>query len=228
MNKFGELVRADRERRMDPGRGRALTQERLGELIGKELGGSGYSGAAISDRERGVSRIHKDHRRVLTSLIKVFYSCGGIESLAVANELLKAGNYRQLSSEEIEHISVEWCTAQQNLHGLIPSFEYRGEQKLNERMIAFSEKVYKLATTYSNDRLAARNKRNREIILKKVKLFWVEGVLENSLRGAALHNLGMEYKPKMVEHPWDMILQRPHRDDHMLPEGTKKLLTYMT
>lgn len=97
---FGEQLRKFRQRcedRQSP-HGR-LTQEKLGELIGEELG-IYYSGAAISDWERGQSRIHADHRKVLVCLVRVLHACGGLKTLSEANELLESGNYRPLNLEE--------------------------------------------------------------------------------------------------------------------------------
>jgi hypothetical protein len=65
-----------------------------------ELGDRGFSGAAVSDWERGVSKIHEDNRIVLVSLIKILRLHGGIKSLTEANELLEAGNYRALDAHE--------------------------------------------------------------------------------------------------------------------------------
>lgn len=77
------------------------------------------------------------------------------------------------------------------------------------------------ASAITQDRAAAAHKRNREIMLKKVEVDWVEGVLENSLHGAVLLQLGMEYRPDMVIHLWDTILQRPHQPDQILSDKTK-------
>ncbi len=108
MKQFGEWLRFYRQRCVDPDRkGRPLTQERLGELIGVELGDSGYTGAAISEWERGKSQIHKDQRAVLTALIKVLTTCGGLKTTAEANTLLLAGNYRQLDQTELALIFPE-------------------------------------------------------------------------------------------------------------------------
>ena len=51
MTDFGTLLRTIRKRCVDPDvPGRSLTQERFGELVGKELGIQGsFSGAAVSD-----------------------------------------------------------------------------------------------------------------------------------------------------------------------------------
>ena len=95
MNKFGERLRACRKKN-------ALTQEQLGSLLGMELGDRGFSGAAVSDWERGVSKIHADNRIVLVSLVKILHLHGGVKSLTEANELLEAGNYRALNTHERE------------------------------------------------------------------------------------------------------------------------------
>jgi transcriptional regulator with XRE-family HTH domain len=51
---FGNTLRSFRQTSNDPERlNKRLTQERLGELIGHEMGDLGFSGAAISDWERG-------------------------------------------------------------------------------------------------------------------------------------------------------------------------------
>ena len=87
---------------------RRLSQERLGELLGRELGmQGGFSGAAISDWERGKSKIHADNRPVLMSLLIVLRKGGGIQTVAEANELLEVGNYRALNSAETEKVFPE-------------------------------------------------------------------------------------------------------------------------
>ncbi len=118
LNTFGGLLRHYRHRCIDWERNsRLLSQERLGELIGQKLGISGYSGAAISDWERNKSHINKDERRVLLSLIEVMHTGGGIKSLDEANQLLLAGNYRDLNQAELQLIDKEWLnqkTAESN------------------------------------------------------------------------------------------------------------------
>ncbi len=104
MKKFGEELRRFRQLSNDPDNvQKPLTQQRLGELIQTELG-VGFSGAAVSDWERGVSKIHADQRRVLVSLVKVLHQQGGIKSLVQANQFLEAGNYRSLNTEEMQQI----------------------------------------------------------------------------------------------------------------------------
>lgn len=49
----------------------------------------------------------------------------------------------------------------------------------------------------------------RRILLDKVRTFWVVGVLEQSLHGAALIDLSKEPQPGALAHPWEMVVQRP-------------------
>jgi hypothetical protein len=58
----------------------------------------------VSDWELGKSQIDKDHRCVLTSLIKVLRDNGGLRTRTEANTFLLAGNYRPLDEEEIRQI----------------------------------------------------------------------------------------------------------------------------
>jgi serine/threonine protein kinase len=62
--------------------------------------------------------------------------------------------------------------------------------------------------------------RNRARLLEKVEQFWIRDVLENSLHGAALLELGMERLPEAVERAWEMVLQQPDMPNRKLPHGT--------
>jgi eukaryotic-like serine/threonine-protein kinase len=63
--------------------------------------------------------------------------------------------------------------------------------------------VYQLPPAEAEDR------RNLLILLNKVKKFWVEGVLEQSVYHEALIQLGKESRPEIVEHPWERVLELP-------------------
>ena len=104
MKEFGGELRKLRQRCNVPESPRGkLTQEKFGELIGIELGIS-YSGAAVSDWERGVSKIHADQRQVLISILKVLQQWGGVRTLTDANQLLEVGNYRALDGDEKQKV----------------------------------------------------------------------------------------------------------------------------
>lgn len=105
MNTFGEVLRIFRQTSNDPDRlNKRLSQERLGELIGHEMGDLGFSGPAISDWERGESRINAQDRNVLIALIQVLHRCGGLKIVAEANQFLEVGNYRVLDMDETRKI----------------------------------------------------------------------------------------------------------------------------
>lgn len=67
-----------------------------------------------------------------------------------------------------------------------------------------------------------RSKAER-ILLDKVKAFWIDGVLEQSLHGEALLELGMETHPDALAYPWGMMLQRPSQPAQTLPAHTQMI-----
>ena len=70
MTTFGDALRKFRQASNDPERlNRRLSQERLGEMIGREFNNWGYTGAAISEWELGKSRISGDDRAILLALV---------------------------------------------------------------------------------------------------------------------------------------------------------------
>ncbi len=106
--KFGEALRAFRQASNDPDRlNRRLTQERLGELMGHELGDRGYTGAAIAYWESGKTKISAEDRGILMALIRVLHTCGSLKSLPEANRFLRSGNYRDLDEYEAHKIFPE-------------------------------------------------------------------------------------------------------------------------
>lgn len=101
MSSFGETLRKYRQSSKDTNSSRPLSQQRLGELLGEELGlQGGYSGAAVSDWERGKSQISASDRRMLLSMLKVLYRHAGLKNVREADILLESGNYKGLSLDE--------------------------------------------------------------------------------------------------------------------------------
>lgn len=107
---FGQNIRFFRERCSDRERKRGLlSQERLGELIGAELGiKGGLSGATIGYWEQDKKRPRSDERNILIALVKTLYECKGIQTVKEANELLESGDYRALNEDEIAHCGLRW------------------------------------------------------------------------------------------------------------------------
>ena len=66
----------------------------------------------------------------------------------------------------------------------------------------------------------AVEQRNRRVMLDHVENFWVKGVLEKSLHGAALLELGIKENPSAVSYPWTMKRETMNED---LPIGKSML-----
>ncbi len=193
---FGYLLRYHRRKCSDPVRGGLLTQERLGEMLGEELGDSGYSGAAVSDWERDRSHIHKDDRAVLIARISVLFHTGGLSSSEEADELLLVGNYRALDQEENQPIfgasmgtAKTTFSAADSARGLIE--EDRS------------------TTTEGFQKFKLSQKRQKQLVLlEKVNKFWIEGVLEKSTDSTLLIDLDLLSTDEPINHPWSNILGR--------------------
>lgn len=64
------------------------------------------------------------------------------------------------------------------------------------------------------------DQRNRRVMLDHVENFWVKGVLEKSLHGAALLEIGIKEDPGAVNYPW--IIKRESTNE-TLPAGKSML-----
>ncbi len=61
---------------------------------------------------------------------------------------------------------------------------------------------------------------NRQRLLAKVRAFWITGVLQHSLHGAALIALGLREQPDAVANPWHLVMESPNEPARALPPGT--------
>ena len=64
------------------------------------------------------------------------------------------------------------------------------------------------------------DQRNRRVMLNHVENFWIKGVLEKSLHGAALLELGIKEDPTAVNYPWGI---KRESTGETLPEGKSML-----
>ena len=62
---------------------------------------------------------------------------------------------------------------------------------------------------------------NRQRFLRKVRAFWITGVFEHSLHGAALLALGLQEQPDAVANPWQLVLQHSTGAPRSLPAGIR-------
>jgi len=72
---------------------------------------------------------------------------------------------------------------------------------------------------FTGDSAAQRDLRNHRAMLQLVRNTWVKDVLEQSLHGAALLELGKEYRPEAVERSWDLELHLPGQERRPVPHG---------
>jgi hypothetical protein len=98
MHSFGRLLQTYRKRWRKPDKP-TLTQEEVSLHLG-------YSDTTYGHWERGRGR--PPDRSVVVDLIQLFYSGGGIASLAEADDLLQAGSFSNLQPDEIRRIEPAW------------------------------------------------------------------------------------------------------------------------
>ena len=185
MDSFGTILRRYRRQCHDPIFGGQLTQARLGELIGDNLGDSGYTGAAVSEWERDRSRIAADQRPVLIGLVQVLEQCGGLASPEEANALLHAGEYRGLNQAELDTIFPNLAPVQ--------TLSTEAADELDVGTV-----TYNGTGSYFLD--AERKKQH--ILLQKVHDFWIQSVLERILEESPHLKIEWEQSPESVDHPW--------------------------
>lgn len=63
--------------------------------------------------------------------------------------------------------------------------------------------------------------RNRFRMLQNVRAYWIKGVLENTIHGATLIELGIRQVDNMVDNPWDLLLKVPSSPAKTLPPDTQ-------
>jgi hypothetical protein len=68
--------------------------------------------------------------------------------------------------------------------------------------------------------LTQQEYRQRQVLLNKVKEYWVKGVLETSLHTRALIELGLQTRSDLVQHPFREVAEFPEISGQSLGEGT--------
>ena len=72
----------------------------------------------------------------------------------------------------------------------------------------------------SDDRRLASHPRDRETMLKRVRTFWITGVLQPSLSHEVLIDLGLAERTEAVVRPLDLLVQHADGADRLLPPET--------
>lgn len=73
----------------------------------------------------------------------------------------------------------------------------------------------------SQHKEVAVSRTNGQRLLRKVRAFWIAGVLEHSLHGTAFVALGLQEQPDAVANPWQLVLQHPAGAPRPLLAGTR-------
>ena len=73
----------------------------------------------------------------------------------------------------------------------------------------------------NNLSISRQEYRNSKILLNKVKNYWVKGVLETSLHGKVLIELGLEERKNAVNRPWGLLWKDLDNPQQELPPGTR-------
>ncbi len=123
-SKFGEQLRKFRLLCRRAETGKPMTQSQFAEFLYAEIGIL-YSPAAISDWEKGKSRIDVNDRRLLCGIVKILKQHGGIKNLTEANFLLELGDYRALNGEEIKILFPEFAPIEKEVGQAIPAWVER-------------------------------------------------------------------------------------------------------
>src|SRR5689334_1437030 len=74
--------------------------------------------------------------------------------------------------------------------------------------------ITRIINIFQGDTKGQLEQRNRRVMLDHVENFWVKGVLEKSLHGAALLELGIKEDPGAVSYPWTI---KKEATDETLP-----------
>ncbi len=128
MSNFGKLLQVHRKKCRDT-TGKPLTQARLAELLVQESEKEQYSGATVSNWERGENLIRQKDRHVLVKLVTVLHQWGGLLTREEADELLAAGNYSPLNNDERQQVNPTWKHPVPTRPGsvVVPSIEEQEE-----------------------------------------------------------------------------------------------------
>ena len=75
-----------------------------------------------------------------------------------------------------------------------------------DALTAFFTGILTLLTSFVVDKqkedTETLDQRNRRVMLDHMENFWVKGILEKSLHGAALLDLGIKEDPDALTYPW--------------------------
>ncbi|MCU0523699.1 MAG: TIR domain-containing protein [Elainella sp. Prado103] len=75
-------------------------------------------------------------------------------------------------------------------------------------------------------RMSPQQYRNRQTLLNKVRTYWIQEVLENSLHHQVLVELGLEERRDVVTPPWFIAADHPDPTPKPFPAGTRAITLF--
>ncbi|MBD2017521.1 protein kinase [Microcoleus sp. FACHB-53] len=110
--------------------------------------------------------------------------------------------------------ALDWGVGGQGRLGNTPSYSNSPLPKPQSPIP--SQEVLEAKTLYSRQEY-----RHRQILLNKVKNYWIKGVLETSLHDKALIALGLEKRLDALDRPWGIVWETPEQPRQTLPPNTR-------
>jgi class 3 adenylate cyclase len=110
-----------------------------------------------------------------------------------------------------------------NIQDPIPAYNVLVPFLTNSSQAEFNQKDLPAKAPIANRQLTKQGYRDRQIMLNKVRNFWVEGVLETSIHDKALIELGLQTRLDAIAHPWHMEWATSEQARQPLPTGTKAI-----
>jgi transcriptional regulator with XRE-family HTH domain len=127
---FGAMLCFYRGRTADEVTGKPFSQDKLADKLSEKTREI-FTRNHISNWENGKMPPNFHDRSILMAIVEVLYVHKGIRTLAEANDLLAAGDYRILDREEVGKINVEWAT-QDQMGSPLPSENLPLPQKMSD------------------------------------------------------------------------------------------------
>jgi hypothetical protein len=90
------------------------------------------------------------------------------------------------------------------------------DSQIARKQLAAKQRVIEQSTP-----LSRQEYRNRQILLNKVRNYWVKGVLETSLHGRSIIELGLEERSDAVARPWGLVWDSSDTPQQPLPPNTR-------
>lgn len=109
---------------------------------------------------------------------------------------------------------IQKATAKQPAERYPDALAFAADFRLNARLTPTGSAIYPISAPIPEQRVSViaadtPEQRNRNAMLQNVYTFWIDGVLENSLRETALIELGMSEKPDKIDHSWHLVRYLP-------------------